>query len=156
MIPIAHNSRSEIKKCTSCGEEKPGSYHYFYFDRKTGGHQDVCKDCKKLTSGRKRNSLEDVLNKYDIDSNGCWIYNGSSLSSGYGVFYYQSAGLMAHRISYQLLVGEIPDGLVLDHLCRNKLCINPEHLEPVKQGENARRWFKGYKHCETCSCEGGD
>lgn len=47
--------------------------------------------------------------------------------------------LRAHRVAYELLVGPIPDGLVLDHLCRNRACVNPAHMEPVTRGENVRR-----------------
>lgn len=48
----------------------------------------------------------------------------------------------AHRWAYEFLVGEIPEGLTLDHLCRNKACVMPDHLEPVTQAENHRRYRK--------------
>jgi hypothetical protein len=48
-------------------------------------------------------------------------------------------GRFAHRLVYELLVGQIPEGLVIDHLCRNPRCVRPDHLEPVTQGENVRR-----------------
>lgn len=70
----------------------------------------------------------------------CWTWDGRLNRDGYGVL---SAPLlrtkMAHRVSYILHVGQIPDGLTLDHLCRNPACVNPEHLEPVTMGENLRR-----------------
>lgn len=68
----------------------------------------------------------------------CWLWTGYTNRGGYGVIY---AGAMvpAHRFAYELLVGPIPDGLVIDHLCRTKACVNPDHLEPVTQGENVRR-----------------
>src|SRR3954468_18429534 len=67
----------------------------------------------------------------------CWNWTGYTLSSGYGRFRGRRAGndtaskVLAHRFSYELLIGPIPPGLVLDHLCRNTSCVNPAHLEPV-------------------------
>lgn len=66
---------------------------------------------------------------------GCWPYMGYRLPNGYGQ--YGSVG--AHRLAYQLHIGPIPAGLVVDHLCRNKVCVNPAHLEAVTQQENVRR-----------------
>lgn len=76
--------------------------------------------------------------QYDIRTK-CWLWLGSP-HHGYGLV---RVGLRkqrkAHRVAYELLVGPVPDGLVLDHLCRRKRCINPAHLEPVTQAENIRR-----------------
>jgi hypothetical protein len=72
-------------------------------------------------------------------TDGCWLWQGS-LRSGYGRFRGGAGPLVtAHRYAYRLLVGPIPEGLVLDHLCRNGACVNPAHLEPVTQRENLRR-----------------
>lgn len=69
---------------------------------------------------------------------GCWIWTGARLS-GYGMFWEDGRTRRAHRFAYELLVGGIPEGLVLDHLCRNPECVNPGHLEPVTQRENTMR-----------------
>lgn len=69
----------------------------------------------------------------------CWLWTGSLNSDGYGRF----NGKLAHRRTYLEVVGPIPDGLVLDHLCRVRNCVNPDHLEPVTQRENMRRGDQG-------------
>lgn len=152
MQTISHNTTKPLKKCVKCGQEKPDSFNFFYKDIKTNKLRDYCKQCSSKR-GQKRSNLEDVFKKYIVnEKTGCWEYTGT-VARGYGLFYHQSTSLSAHRVSYELTKGEIPRGLVLDHLCSNKICINPDHLEAVKQGENARRWFKNMQHCITCTCE---
>ena len=74
-------------------------------------------------------------------SHGCWLW-GSCLSSlGYGLFWFQGKSRRAHRLSYVSLVGSIPRGKVIDHLCRISSCVNPSHMEPVTQRENVLRGF---------------
>lgn len=80
---------------------------------------------------------------------GCWLWGGTT-SNGYGQLRREGHIIMAHRFSYQLVVGPIPEGLELDHLCRNPPCVNPAHLEPVTHGENMRRAMprnRGKTHC---------
>lgn len=70
---------------------------------------------------------------------GCWFWQNGT-SSGYGVLGYRRRIVYAHRYSYQLATGKIiPKGLVVDHLCCNKSCVNPLHMEIVTRGENVRR-----------------
>lgn len=74
-----------------------------------------------------------------LPSNDCVIWTGSRDGKGYGKLMYEGKVWRAHRLVYTLRKGEIPAGLVLDHLCRVKLCVNPAHLEPVTQRINVKR-----------------
>lgn len=73
------------------------------------------------------------------DPAGCWIWVGTRLVGGYGKLQYRKRQLLAHRVAYELVRGPIPDGLVIDHLCRVRHCVNPDHLEVVESRENTRR-----------------
>lgn len=70
---------------------------------------------------------------------GCWLWLGHVGPAGYGTFRFDGDTDLSHRIAYRLLVGEIPGGHHLDHLCRIRRCVNPRHLEPVLPAENNRR-----------------
>ena len=69
----------------------------------------------------------------------CWEWGGGVVSSGYGRVGIDGKRKLVHRVAYESIIGPIPDGLQIDHLCRNILCYNPEHLEAVTQKENLRR-----------------
>lgn len=70
---------------------------------------------------------------------GCWEWLASHDTRGYGLFWLNGKWIGAHRYAYELIVGPIPEGLELDHLCRNKGCCNPAHTEPVTHRENSTR-----------------
>lgn len=69
----------------------------------------------------------------------CWVWRGSHNGHGYGLMRHKDGNFYVHRLSYELNIGPIPDGLEIDHLCRNPGCLRPEHLEPVTPQENHRR-----------------
>lgn len=85
------------------------------------------------------------------DLGSCWLWTASRRKQGYGDLRFQDVGLLAHRVAYELVIGPIPDGLVLDHLCHNdsdcpggptcphRACVNPSHLEPVTNETNIAR-----------------
>ena len=85
-----------------------------------------------------------------VDKSGdCWIWQGSK-TNGYGVCSFMGRHTRAHRVSYELLVGPIPEGLHMDHLCCVRDCVNPDHLEPVTQAENNRRMLHWNTKKDAC------
>jgi len=75
-------------------------------------------------------------------TNSCWLWTDHTTASGYGKFYVNKGEVYAHRHSYEIHRGKIPKGLVIDHLCRVRNCVNPEHMEVVTQRENIVRGLK--------------
>lgn len=90
---------------------------------------------------------------------GCWLWAGSGDKGGYGGFRRSSDNggkwERAHRVSYRLFVGPIPEGKILDHLCRVRCCVNPNHLEPVTYQENAQRGETGINKASATHCPNG-
>ena len=119
--------------------------------------------------------------QWTYSEDGCWLWSGYVQKSGYASYTKMVDGKrpLAHRFTYEALVGPIPEGMVLDHLCRNRACVNPSHLEPVSMQENILRgegfaatnaqkthckhghpfddentWvYRGLRHCRTCRRE---
>ena len=90
-----------------------------------------------------------LAERYEVDANGCWLWTRAVYvhRGGYGAVTVHGSPWRAHRLSYELLVGPIPDGMVLDHLCNVTRCVNPEHLEPVTSHENTLRAAARITHC---------
>jgi HNH endonuclease len=111
----------------------------------------ICQICK--TPYRKKNNVLACSRacsnqvrfwQYVEKTADCWIWHGAASKDGYGIFVEYGEHLekimwRTHRFAYVTLVGPIPDGLTLDHLCRNRSCIRPAHLEPVSNVENLLR-----------------
>lgn len=79
------------------------------------------------------------MEKVRVTEDGCWEWTNYLERNGYARIWVNRRNVGAHRWSYEHHVGPIPDGLVIDHLCRNPPCVNPDHLEPVTPRENVLR-----------------
>ncbi|MEX2984566.1 HNH endonuclease signature motif containing protein [Streptomyces sp. C36] len=96
------------------------------------------------------------LDKVTRTDDGCWEWTGSIKPSGYGQVRVGDRVRSAHRVAYELAHGEIPDGLVIDHLCRRRNCVRIDHLEAVTQRINVRRGISAAAHRarQTHCCRG--
>lgn len=88
---------------------------------------------------RNRPFAETWEHRVERQDGGCWLWLGPVNVEGYGTAISDGRRQGAHRLVYELLVGPIPEGRQLDHLCRVRRCVNPEHLDPVSQRENILR-----------------
>lgn len=103
-------------------------------------------------TGAINQTVEDrLLSKVAYQPNGCWEWTGYRKNT-YGSLCVNSKDEYTHRLSYEIFRGAIPDGLHIDHLCRNRPCCNPWHLEPVTLLENVRRgdWRKAQREQALC------
>jgi HNH endonuclease len=85
--------------------------------------------------------MERIMAKVAIDENGCWRWMGYINELGYAKVSFEGQAVSAHRIVYTHLIGPIPIGLEIDHICNVRDCLNPEHLRTVTHAENVRRAF---------------
>lgn len=102
----------------------------------------------------------DVLERFEskiewIPFSTCWWWNGSIESNGYGRFKAGGRKWSPHRLAYEHWNGQLKDGLEIDHLCRNRSCVNPAHLEQVTHRENSRRGLSGRFNAEKINCSKG-
>jgi hypothetical protein len=103
-----------------------------------------CRECNRAKGRRhykprtRQTAPERFWAKVDTSggASGCWLWR---VGDGYAQFYFEGRVQPAHRVAYELVVGPIPDGLELDHLCRNHPCVNPAHMEPVTHQVNVLR-----------------
>src|SRR3990172_1573523 len=103
--------------------------------------------------------LEAILNRYTTDEKGCWLWTGALSNNGYGVLVHRRKKYYAHRFFYEKLVGPFVQALDIDHICRNRGRVNPQHLQPVSREENVARSpiHNGSKtHCPKGHAYNGD
>lgn len=168
-------SRASAKKagsfvrCNRCGEAR-----FLKHPKLAGG---MCRRCASQLGSRaaeavNRSSTADKFaESIAVTDNGCWLWIGHRYTNGYGAITHNGRQVLVHRWSYEHHVGPIPAGLQIDHLCRNRACANPGHLEPVTALENTRRAMRskcvnghqfsaentymhgGKRYCRTCRRE---
>lgn len=94
-------------------------------------------------------SVEERLWRKVVQQGDCWVWTGAMIK-GYGTIRRNGKDQLAHRAAYEMMVAEIPEGLTLDHLCRNPPCVNPYHMDPVPLAVNASRAapFNIKAHCK--------
>lgn len=83
--------------------------------------------------------LERFWDKVEVQPNGCWLWKGTKDKDGYGKFTIKYVTIRSHRFAYEVNKGQIPEGMQIDHLCRNHDCVNPDHMEVVSPRENTLR-----------------
>ena len=142
---------NKTRLCRQCKIDKPLKDFYKDSRVKKDGCRSKCRKC--LTSGIPPGPIPmNPLTRYSIDKDGCWIWSGAIHPTGYGQIKWQGKSTVAHRVVYELIKGKIPLGLVLDHLCNVKICVNPDHLDPTSYSTNTQRaWDR--RHCQTCTCD---
>lgn len=155
----------------------PQGHEYNEANTCRSGGRRSCLQCAKDRRAARRpppaSPREFILARV-VETGECWVWTGAMHREGYGVF----GATLAHRVAYEAFIGEIPAGLTIDHLCRNRACVNPIHLEPttlpvnVMRGEspparNARKTHcpqghpyddvnthitsKGWRSCKACN-----
>ena len=97
------------------------------------------------------NTITDKFDRHWIPepNSGCYLWIGMQNELGYGIVVINSKRVRAHRIAYERQNGKIPYGLGIDHLCNNKSCVNPEHLQVSTNSDNTRRYFSTITHCKS-------
>ncbi len=89
--------------------------------------------------GPRVKTLEWVKSRTLVTPEGCWLWTVHTTNAGYAQMAHDGTNVLVHRWMYEREVGPIPEGLVIDHLCRNRHCVNPACMEPVSRGENVLR-----------------
>ena len=89
--------------------------------------------------GPGQKTAKPLISMFQVDESGCWIWQGRIEKNGYGRVYVGDEKVGVHRLFYETLVAEIPTGHQIDHLCKVRSCVNPNHLEAVSQYENNMR-----------------
>lgn len=134
---IGRNGRSPYiwHSCHKCGTKR-----WVRYQNKQPADL-ICHACKKNGPAPKP-LRQRLLSKIQVE-NGCWVWQGYKCNWGYGRIKVHGQILVVHRVAYEEFIGPIAENLEIDHLCRNRMCINPAHLEPVAHKVNIQRGTAG-------------
>ena len=92
--------------------------------------------------------LRSFEQRREVTEDGCWLWTGWRNHDGYGVYYSTDRTTFVHRLSYQMFVGEIPEGHTIHHTCQQRACFNPEHLQPLTHREH--QFLHRAEACPRC------
>lgn len=138
---------------TECRRGHPYVDGSFFVDKNGSRHCNVCRrdQTRERTGWTPPLTVEQRFWSKVEKTETCWLWTGGLWKEGYGQFYPTSnPPVVAHRFAYELLVGPVPEGLELDHLCRVRHCVKPGHLEAVTHSENMRRGAWAIRtHCKN-------
>jgi hypothetical protein len=147
----------ELHHCRRCGTSKARD-QFYASTRAKSGLQTYCKDCCRairkphvwLHPERRDETDAGRFQRHIRQAGDCHLWTGYLNSDGYGRFRAGGRMLSAHRFAYESAKGPVPDGYEIDHLCRTRHCVNPEHMEAVPHPENMRRGLRGEltTHCK--------
>lgn len=113
-------------------EQKFGQLEVRYLDSSCGNLRCINPDHQSPRTFEKR------MDNYLVQDNGCWLWNGTSKTNGYGTMPVNGKTKMVHRLAYEKAYGEIPEGLMVCHKCNTRLCINPDHLYVGTHNDNMK------------------
>lgn len=132
--PMPYNPTTIPRVCEQCGAPfvaRPILVSY-------GGARFCSRQCKDAS--QQRPLIDRFWERVDTSGN-CWVWTSALDKDGYGRLWNDSRNIRAHRFAYEYFVGPIPSGFQIDHLCRNRACVNPAHLEVVTSRTNSLRGF---------------
>jgi hypothetical protein len=131
------DSTCSIEGCGKRAEKRTWCAMHYRRWHRTGDPHKTLPQRGGLTGPSVAETFWDHVDK--DDPAGCWLWLRPSNGAGYGQLRFDGRTRQSHRVAYEMLLGPIPNGLQLDHLCRNRACVNPRHLEPVTARVNTLR-----------------
>lgn len=140
MRPLSKQQKDLLEQATAAFEKAlvPGTAGWDYWTVTRGIAPRTVQEMR-LVEEVSSDLVDRLSSRFELDETGCWVWTGYVGHSGYGQLEFRGKKYTAHRVVYESAVGEVPPGLVLDHLCRNRACVNPDHLEPVTHRVNILR-----------------